>query len=325
MVVVARTAEAQAPTAQGWWTSFACRACRTIPAPPDVGPTDLLVQGGDLGGAAPDLGLPTSPTALAALRFTITDGADVGALTLQVATGARATDVRAYPVKSDNWKPAQGGPLQDAPQADPRRDLAGVLNTDGTALVFRDIARLVPEDGSPLSVVLVPAATDRVVVQKPSATALDVSEPDDGASGGPDQGGFGAPPGSGGGSTSTSGFPGFSSGAGTGSGTFGTSPGTGSEPAPDTAGGVTSPPVVAGAPASEPSSAELALARLQADERTRYLVALEALLVLLTFGLLGWGPFRKLAALTGQPAEQVDRARGVGRFAQVRSGAVVRL
>ena len=326
LVAVAGTALAQAPQATGWW-SFASQSGQNAPPPPDMSDGDLLVQGGDLGGSAPDLGLPTSPTALAALRFVLIDGAEVGALTLQVGSGARATDVRAYPVKKDDWQPSQGGPLGEAPEADPRRYSAGVVNADGTALVFRDISRLVPDDGSPLSVVLVPAASDRVVIKKPAANALAVTEPASGSAV-PDPATFGPPPSSSEGAASgggSAGLPGFS-GDRAGAGSFGGDPGAPVALAPQAAAPGTTPPVVAGAPVAGSSAAELALARLRADTRTRYLVGLEALLVLLTFGLLGWGPFRRLAPLTGQPPEPDEgRARGVGRFARVRSGAVVRL
>ncbi len=330
IVAGAGTALAQAPQATGWW-SFASQQGQSAPPPPDMSEGDLLVQGGDLGGSAPDLGLPTSPTALAALRFVLVDGAEVGALTLEVGSSARATDLRAYLVKKDDWQPSDGGPLAEAPEADPARYSAGVLNSDGTALVFRDISRLVPADGRPLSVLLVPAGSDRVVIKKPSATALAVSEPASGSAV-PDPATFGPPPSSGGGATpggGDAGFSGFAPEPGS-TGAFSGDPGAPPGPDPQTAGSGTSgqvtPPVVAPAGVPVASAAETALAQLRADTRTRYLVGLEALLVLLTFGLLGWGPFRRLAAMTGQPPElEEDRARGVGRFAQARAGTVVRL
>jgi hypothetical protein len=65
--------------------------------------------------------------------------------------------------------------------------------------------------------------------------------------------------------------------------------------------------------------------RVAADQRTRYLVALEALLVIVTFGLLGWGPLSRLAGLTGHVPAEASSMRGVGRFVRERSGEVVRL
>ncbi len=55
------------------------------------------------------------------------------------------------------------------------------------------------------------------------------------------------------------------------------------------------------------------------DARTRVLVGLEAVLVLVLFGLAGWGPLRALARWTGAQLE-IDPERGVGRFRAVRAG-----
>ena len=320
-VLIAGTgAAAQAPAATGWW-SFASRAGQQAPPPPDMGAGDLLVQGGDLGGAAPDLGLPTAPTAVAALRFSVPDGATVGPLTLPVGDGPQAADVRAYPVRKDDWKPSDGGPLTDAPQPDERRYSAGVL--DGAQLVFRDIGRLVSPDGR-LSVVLMPGAADRVVVKKPTAGALSVT----GAGGD----GFAAPASSSGGAVAAP-VTGGDVGTGAapapqlGSATVAAPPDAGAVVPPAVA---TGPDAVAAAPpatvaAAPTSSASFDRARAAADQRTRYLVALEALLVVATFGLLGWGPLSRLAALTGHVPAEASSERGVGRFVRERAGEVVRL
>lgn len=320
LVLGAGPAAGQAPDATGWW-SIASQSGQDAPPPPDMSDGDLLVQGGDLGGSAPDLGLPTSPSAVAALRFVVDDGADVGALTLAVGSGARAGDVRAYTVKKDDWKASKGGPMADAPRPDTRRYSQGALNADGTALVFRDIARLLADDGT-LSVVLYPGASDRVVLKKPTAGALAVTAAGGGfappAGGGGSSGGAVAPV-SGGGTTT---LPPLSSG---------TAPGPVVDPGvvpPAVAGGpVTQPaPQVATGPVPAPRAATSDLAaRTRADERTRYLVGLEALLVLATFGLLGWGPLSRLRGLTGASVVEGTPARGVGRFVQERSGEVVRL
>jgi len=313
-------ASGQAPDATGWW-SVASQQGQQAPPPPDMSDGDLLVQGGDLGGSAPDLGLPTSPSAVAALRFATPDGADVGALTLKVGTGAKADDVRAYLVKKDDWKPSKGGPMADAPQPDSHRYSQGVLNSAGTELVFRDIARLLRDDGT-LSVVVYPGASDRVVLKKPDASALAVTTAGGGYSAGPVGGGAGA----------------VSPVSGTAPVAPGGAPLAPLSPAGNP-GGVAppavAPPAVAGAPsagvaapqvAAAPRSSRTDLAALaKADQRTRYLVAIEALLVLVTFGLLGWGPLDRLRALTGAPAEDGPRQRGVGRFVQDRAGEVVRL
>jgi hypothetical protein len=323
-LLLGSAASAQPPDAAGWW-SFASQPGQDAPPPPDVEEGDLLVQGGDLGGSAPDLGLPTSPSAVAALRFSVPQGATVGPLTLDLGSGGRATDIRAYPVKKDDWKPSNGGPLSEAPQANGSRYSVGVPNDDGTQLVFRDIGRLVPEEGR-LSFVLMPGATDRVVVKKPGAAALQVSEAGGSGSGpsAPVTGPAYVPPGSTGstGSGESTGLPPISSGS--------------SDAVPQLPDAV--PPAVAGAAPSQAAAPAVAPAaataagddeddkRIAADQRTRYLVAMEALLVLATFGLLGWGPLSRLGAAlgTGAPTEPSTR-RGVGRFVSERSGEVVRL
>jgi hypothetical protein len=320
LLLTAGGAAGQAPGSTGWW-SVASRQGQQAPPPPDMSSGDLLVQGGDLGGAAPDLGVPTSPSAVAALRFDVPDGADVGALTLEVGKGARADDLRAYPVKKDDWKPSDGGPIADAPVPDTKRYSQGVLNADGTEVAFRDIARLVTEQGR-LSFVLYPGATDRVVLKKPAAGALAVTTASGGAyTGGTSGGGSSPVSGAGPGPTGATGLPPLSAGAV-----------DGSVPAP----GVP-PPAVAGAPQESGSAPQVAApsatspatdlaARTRDDQRTRYLVALEALLVLATFGLLGWGPLSRLRGLTGLgPVEEAASGRGVGRFVSERSGRVVRL
>lgn len=321
-LLLAPYAAAQAPEATGWW-SFASHSGQNAPPPPDVNDGDLLVQGGDLGGAAPSLGLPTSPSAVAAVRFAIPDGAEVGALTLQVGGNARATDLRAYPVKKDDWKPSDGGPLADAPVAAGSRYSTGVLSADGTQLSFRDIARLVRPDGR-LSVVLMPGASDRVVVKKPTAAALAVTEPDSGtyAAPPPGQDASGAAPVTPVSGVGTAPLPPLETGSVPSAADPVAPP---AETAPMVAGSATAPAPAAAAPVSA-SPQDLTSARVAADQRTRYLVALEALLVLATFGLIGWGPLRGLAALTGQPPlAEVQASRGVGRFVSERTGEVIRL
>ena len=71
-VLLPGPAQAQGSAAQGWWTQI------SGVVPPDVGATDLLLQGGDPMRAVPNTGgaidQSPQPTALAALRFTVVPG-----------------------------------------------------------------------------------------------------------------------------------------------------------------------------------------------------------------------------------------------------------
>jgi hypothetical protein len=302
LVLVPGPVHAQGAEAQGWWSSLHRAAAPAPPAPPDVGPTDLLLQGGDVERAVPGTGTAPAPTALAALRFHVTTSAAVGSLVLRVAAQARAADVRAYPTTT-SWVPAQDGAIEDAPTPDLSRYSAGALSTDGATLVFPDIGRMVTDDGL-LSVVLVPGPTDRVVVHAPLPTALAVVLPPRG--------------------------PVQPSAAPLGQ------PAVVPPPVPVVA--VALPPVApvpaaVPAPSSQPAPVVAAVTtptgtaarRVVPDSsRDRLVVGLEALLVLAFFGLLGQGPFAALARLTGQPVEERTE-RGVGRFVSARTGAPPRL
>jgi hypothetical protein len=304
-LLVPATARAQAPDAAGWWNAAHHSAVpATPPPPPDVAAGDLLLQGGDPGRLA-DGGSAPMPSAYAALRFSVPGSATIGALTLQLGSGAQAADVRAYSTTS-SWRPVENGAIEDAPPPDLSRYVGATLSGDGTTLTFPDIGKLATDSGL-LSVVLVPGATDRVVVLHPTATALTVSEPP-GTEAVPQ-----APP------------------------VAPVLPAV----APAVAPGLAVPPVAPldpAAPQLAPTSAVLspqlparpvaaaAVGRrlVGDDRRTRLVVGLEALLVAIFFGLLGHGPLSALARLTGQPAA-VEGERGVGRFRAVRAGTAPRL
>ena len=323
---LATAGHADAPTAAGWW-NFATRdGLPQPPPPPDVNDGDLLVQAGDPSGASTgSADGNVTPSAVAAVRFTIPTGASVGPLSFEVASGATAMDVRAY-ATSDPWKPVQNGPLAKAPAPNRSRYSLGVLS--GTTLVFADISRLVPDEG-PLSVVILPGATDRVVLRKPGPASLKVTSTSTGGTGT-----TAAPPppvtGSTGSTGSSNGAPSDISGAGTALPPALPEIGAPQAPAVAAPGGGT--PVLAPPVAGQPgASAQRPAARPVAanDVDTRYLAAAEAVLVVVTFGLLGWGPLARLAALTGnapdKPAQNAPAVRGVGRFVGPRDGAAVRL
>ena len=286
-------AQAQGAQAQGWWSAVHRAALPAPPTPPDVAADDLLLQGGDPARLLPAgaVDQTPSPSAYAALRFATPAGSTVGSLTLTVASGAQAADVRAYPAKG-GWVPAQGGAIEDAPAPDLTRFSVGVLT--GTTLVFRDVGRLVADDGT-LSIVLLPGAADRLVVHPPLPTALMVT-------------GLPAAP------------------------ALSPVPRPVDPPAPQPAPvsapvtpaflrPVAPPVLLQPAPVAAPQPVDVAPAALRPrvltlvadDRRTRWFVGLEAALALAYFGLL---------ARTRAAASSI---RGVGRFASDRAGAPPRL
>jgi hypothetical protein len=296
-LAVPQWAVAQEAQDQGWWWTASRQGLPAAPAPPDMAADDLLVQGGDVLRLA---GRPAAPTAVSALRFHLAAGDSVAALALPVAAGGRADDVRAYATTA-TWQPVQGGPLAEAPAPDVTRYCAGRLSADGTTLLFPDIGRLVTEDGL-LSLLLVAGPTDRLVLHRPPPTALTVVEAPAvpaplvpapaAAPSGPAPASFLAPVQS------------------------AVAPGTAAAVVPAPAPAVARPPVLAVATPVRHLVAD--------DRRTRVIVALEAVLLLLTFGLLGHGPMAAAARLLG-PQPVSDGDRGVGRFRRPREGPAPRL
>jgi hypothetical protein len=326
LVGFAAAAHADAPVGTGWW-NFATRAgLPQPPAPPDVNDGDLLVQAGDPSGATTGSAEGTStPSAVAAVRFTIPAGSSVGPLSFDVPSGATAMDVRAY-ATPDSWKPVQNGQLADAPIPNRSRYSLGVLT--GTTLVFADINRLLPDTGA-LSVVILPGTTDRVVLRKPGPGSLTVTP---GPASTTTSFGTSPPP--------TTEAPGPPNAAAPAAGEPGTArapilPSTSPLQAPAIGGPADIPPVAVAPPVTAPLSdspqpvAVRAPLALSPDVRTRYFAAAEAVLVLITFGLFGWGPFARLALLVGSgedvPPSSGQPVRGVGRFSRPRDGKFVRL
>jgi hypothetical protein len=285
---------ADAPSAQGWWNA-ANMGLMQPPNPPDVPPDGLLLQGG-----------LDEPSAYGALLFTLPADATGASLTLDVASSAtQATAVQACPAKP-GWKPVQGGQLADAPAYDCARSVGAVLSADGKQLQFRDVTGLATTEGV-LSIALVPGDSDRVALSKPSATALTVQQ----------------------------------------GGTTTVAPPPPVAPPPADSGPITAaPPVTAGvpivpaAPAPVQQQVPPAVAPpvanpvtpvshpVAADTKSRttttgvrLVLAAEALLTLVSFGLLGVGPARGLVRLTGVSTGVADCPRGIGRFTRERVGS----
>ena len=300
-------AAADAPGRQGWW-NLAHQGVQP-PTPPDVPADGLLVQGG-----------PNGPSAVAALRFDVPPGSGVTGLRLVVAGSApQASGVRACPA-APVWKAAQNGPWADLPAYDCTTSVVGVLS--GTELVFTGVGRLVSDAGV-LSIAVVPGQTDRVSLAKPGAAALTVTAPAAASAPAPAATGPVAQPGP------------------------PAAPAAAPAAAPPPAPGVPVPaslalppvppaplssaaPVVV-APPAPPVAAALPAAAPRAfagparnDTRARVVVAVEGLLLLLTLGLVGAGPARRLGTLAGTAVPQAPE-RGVGRFARPRSGRAPRL
>lgn len=295
-------ARAQAPDAAGWWSTAHRSGLPAAPAPPDVGAGDLLLQGGDVQRELPDT--PPQPTAFAALRYAVPEGATVTGLTLTLAAGAQATDVRAYATTS-SWKPAENGAIEDAPTPDLSRYAVATLSGDGSRLAFTDIGKLTTDSGL-LDVVLVPGVSDRLVVRRPTATALTVQQ---------------APP-------------------------LGAPPAQPQPPAVDAVVPALAPVPAAAAPVlgvpvapqvaptsaapapqlpAQPVAAAAAGRLVVGDDgHARLVVALEAVLVAVWFGLLGSGPLGLLGRLSGS-AETRAAERGIGRFRVAREGTAPRL
>ena len=301
LALVPTAAHAQAPDATGWWSTTHRSGLPAPPAPPDVSAGDLLLQGGDVQRELPDT--PPAPTAFAALRYAVPEGASVTGLTLALAAGAQATDVRAYATTSA-WKAVENGAVDDAPAPDLSRYAVATLSADGTTLSFADIGKLTTDSGL-LDVVLVPGVSDRLVVLHPTATALAVSQA-------PEPGAPPPPP------------------APVVPAVAPVVPAVAAAP-PPVAAYVPAVPEVAptsAAPAPELPARPVAAAvgkRIVGDDgHARLVVVLEALLVGAFFGLLGYGPLGLLGRLSGTAAT-VQAERGIGRFRAARQGTAPRL
>lgn len=311
-------ASAAGPDARGWWSALHREGLAQPPAPPGVDPGELLVQGGDVRGRLP--GQATAqpqPMAVAALRFTVGPDSAVTTLTLPVDGRAVVQDLRAYPA-AEPFEPVENGPYEKAPAVVLDDFSHGVLSADGLSLSFPDVSRLLSPEGV-LSIVLIAGPGDRAVLKAPGPDALGVVTPrgtsdvpdDDGASPPARPGAAGALP------------PGLPTGPPSTSSAF-APPSVAAAPPPVTG------PALAVPPAPAPAAAPLVrrtVASAVDDTRTRILVLLEALLVGVFFGLLGYGPFARLSHVTGLTTRSRGAAavQGIGRFAAVRSGSAPRL
>jgi hypothetical protein len=138
----------------GWWTTS------PLPSPPDTDDR-LVVQG------SPD---PEAPLSYAAVSFDLLPGETATALTLTLAEGSVSTPVTelvACPLLED-FEPALGGPMRDAPTYDCDAGVSAELDGDGYTFVAGSLV-----DGDRLAVAVLPTLpTDRVVLEVPDDGAL---------------------------------------------------------------------------------------------------------------------------------------------------------
>ena len=314
LLVPAPEVSAAGPEAQGWWNALHRDGLAQPPAPPGVDPGELLVQGGDIRGGLPGgAAAQPQPLAVAALRFTVDPDSAVTTLALTLDGPAAAQDLRAY-TAAGPFEPVENGPYDKAPDVVLEDFSQGVLSADGLSLSFPDISRLVTTEGV-LSIVLIAGPGDRAVLKPPGPDALGVVEPR-GPAAAPAPEVFRPPPVTGAPSIGLPPVP----------------PSTSSAFAP----AALAPPPPAAAPRAAPPAAPAPAVtpvvrrdRSAAvdDTRTRIVVLVEALLVGIFFGLLGYGPFAWLSRVTGLTTRPRGAAavQGIGRFAAVRSGRAPRL
>src|SRR3954465_3888820 len=167
-------AAAQEPDIAAWWSSANLGdPAPEPPAPPDVNPGDLLVQGSNTAPApgAPIGSGPGSAQAVAGLSFTPAPTDLVGALTLAV-DGSPPPQVSVVACKAtERFTAVENGAWARVPGYDANSCVPGVLKDD--KVEFADVAKLVQD--AQLSVVVLPGPIDRVVFTKPGAGALDVT------------------------------------------------------------------------------------------------------------------------------------------------------
>jgi hypothetical protein len=165
------SAQAEAPVAQGWWTTTNVKdqlpvdpPALPVQVPPDVPPDGLLVQGGLTEDA---------PSAYAALVYDLDEGLAPGKLTLKLAPASAsspASTLRLCKLADSSLSPEQGGAMDHAPKYDCGGAATATANSDNTSYTF-DAGKLA--DGGVLAVAILPSmATDRVVLDRPGSSSL---------------------------------------------------------------------------------------------------------------------------------------------------------
>jgi hypothetical protein len=175
------------PAATAWFDAgYPTADAPKPPAPPGVGPHQLLVEGATVATSLVPAPVPVAPAvaekALTVLTFRIPQHATAATLVLDLVpgtstapmTGKAPTGVtpQACPA-TGAFEPGGQQPMNALPEHDcSGRTSVGALSSDGTQLVFADIGGLA--DGSTLSVVLRPGTLgpERLVIDTPSSASL---------------------------------------------------------------------------------------------------------------------------------------------------------
>lgn len=177
VLVVAALVAFAAPTAgadqglrQGWWT--ATNPGGLLPGNvtgPDVPADGLLVQGG-----ATD----EAPLAVAALAVPVPEGADVRTLIVHAASTVAVvpgSTIKACPLRSGEFAPAQGGPLSEAPEYDCTNAADAPVGADGVTFAFATEGLITDRT---VAIALVPGTpTTRVALAKPGGDVLLMATP----------------------------------------------------------------------------------------------------------------------------------------------------
>ena len=178
------SAQAEAPVAQGWWTTT--NSSDSLPVtppdlpvgvPPDVPADGLLVQGG-----------PTedAPSAFAALVYDLDEGLAPGKLVLPVAPASATTPaatLKLCRLADSSLSPQQGGAMASAPKYDCAGSVTAGPSSDGKSYTF-EAGKLA--EGGTLAVAILPSmATDRVVLDRPGASSLTTTTAAGGSSSAP--------------------------------------------------------------------------------------------------------------------------------------------
>ena len=167
-------AAAQEPDVTAWWSvANLGDPAPAPPAPPDVNPGDLFVEGSNTAPSpgAPVGSAPSSAQAVAGLEFELAPTDLVGSLTLTI-DGTAPPQVSVVACRAtERFSNVENGPWARVPAYDANACVPGALKD--TAVVFADVGKLVQD--SELAVVLLPGPVDRVVFAKPGDGALQVT------------------------------------------------------------------------------------------------------------------------------------------------------
>lgn len=296
-------AVAQEPDVAAWWNAANLGdPAPAPPAPPDVNPGDLFVQGSNTvpTPGAPVTSAPGSAQAVAGLEFDLQPTDVVGALTLGI-DGTAPPQVSVVACRAtEQFTNVENGPWSRAPAYDANACAPGALK-DGK-VVFADVGKLVQD--SELSVVLLPGPVDRVVFAKPGPNALEVTHAGTVGAGAP---AFGSGTGAGSGSGSTGAF----GGGATSSGPSVSGPASpGLPPAASTSTGADVPPVVAGSSPSSPVASPAAAAAATASGGLSTSARRWLALAVIALEVLGFAVLTRVPDVAPLPAAGATTAAG---------------